>query len=397
MSPEEELRKEKRERVRSALENAFYCVSILATIGGIWYTHARVSRDAKPAQADPQRVIIEIEQLAAPGPMGWSPAAAADMEPWAKEQDLFRIVAQGTGETVAQDNSKANVRLWKLTALNVAQPPPNGPQLTGDCTSWSGCHAMEDTQGAQLGLLGGGPWKRLFPPFQYGVGRQIWKKSIVGPIPDEGCSVGAIARSAIEVGTLSWEEAKEAGYEYSGQLADEWGRRGPPQKLLAIAAQHKLGSAAQMKSAFDVRDAICNGYGVAVGSDFTAGNYHKADGRIVADNIAPRIGENQRWKHALAIDGYDGTGSQPYYHIQNSWYPTSHPAPIDDSPVCGFWVTESTVTYMVHSMNDAWSFSDFAGFVERPQPVDLFSAPLRDAPASVNPEATQPSKTRMSP
>jgi hypothetical protein len=394
---------EHRERLRVVLEIASSLVLIAIALGGVWFSQ----RGSTPAP-QPQKIVIEIEraeQLSPPGPMGWSPDCVQDQAEWTDQQARFQIISKGTGEPVSQDNEHANVRLWKLTQLNVAQPPPNGPQLIGDCTSWSGSHAVEGTEGAELAALGQGKWQRIFPPWLYGAGRQwVWKQNVVGPLPDEGCSVGAIARAAQQYGVLSWDDAKAAGYEYSAQLARDWGRNGPPAKLKELAAAHKIGSPSPMRSADDVRDAICNGYGVAVGSDFTTGDLNSAngrdaykivDGRIVAENIAPRLGIKQRWHHALCIDGYDGTGSQPYFHIQNSWYPTSHPAPIDDSPVCGFWVVRATVAYMV-SQGDGFAFPDFEGFVDRKEVIDLFNL-TSPAEPSRDSQGAFPAKTRMSP
>jgi hypothetical protein len=345
-----------------------------------------------------------------PDHSGWSPQAVADLSPWADELGRFCICARDGGQPVWQDNSRANVRLWKLTALLVGQPPPNGPQLTGDCTSWSSAHAIEATQSGQIAAVGGA-WQRIFPAWSYGVGRQwVWRKDIVGRMPSQGCSVGAVLRGAVEFGVVSWDEAEAAGYKYSGQLADQWGNSGPPEKLKPLAAQHKLGAIAQLKSAADLCNAVCNGYGTAFGSDFTGGNFRTKDGRIVADNIAPRLAMKERWHHALCCDGFDGSTGTAYYHIQNSWYPESHPKPIDDSPPCGFWVEESSIAYIV-AQGDAWATSDFTGFVERRDDIDLFRVTFSPHASGVGENdvtrpksahaagvgAKQSSKTRMSP
>jgi len=354
-------------------------------------------QDGPPIVADAAGIRADADSVGQIDPIGsgWSPQAVSDLAPWAEQQGQFELVARDGGPPVWQDNVRANVRLWKLTELLVGQPPPNGPQLTGDCTSWSSAHAIEKTQSSQLAAVGG-EWKRIFPAWSYGVGRVwIWRKEISGPMPSQGCSVGAVLRGAVEFGVLSWEDAEAAGHKYSGQLADRWGNSGPPAELKAIAAKHKLGAIAQLKSAAELRDAVCNGYGTAFGSDFTGGNFRTRDGRIVADNIASRLSVRQRWQHALCCDGYDGTApGGPYYHIQNSWYPESHPAPVDDSPVCGFWVDEASIEYIVRQ-GDAWATGDFDGFVERRNEIDLFSTSASAGTASR--DARFLSKTRMSP
>lgn len=412
---------QRRERTRFNFEVVSYAALIVSSIVAV----AIALRPSAPAPERPrkpaeEKVIIEVEPAIGPnGIQGWSQEAVDAMRDWTDQQQQFRVISKATGAPSTRDNSKSNVRLWKLTALNVANPPPNGPQLTGDCTSWSSCHAIEDTQSAHAALADPGNWGRAFPPWLYGAGRQwIWKKQILGPLPAEGCSVGANARAAMEFGVLSWEEARQAGYEYSGEQADLWGSIGPPEKLKAIAARHKLGGASPMKDSTDCMNALCNGYGIASGGDFTPpldarGNatFRQADGRLVADNAALRMRWDSRWHHALAIDGYDGTGSVAYFHIQNSWFPQSHPSPIDDSPPCGFWVTAETVDYMCKGCTmpdgrrcpDTWAFCDFEGFVERAPAVDLFSIPDSDVPSLLpkddEPAASPaaPSKTQVAP
>lgn len=315
--------------------------------------------------------VVQLEKP--PVADGWSPESRDALVEWTAQQSAFQLISRDTGEPVSQDNVRANVRLWELKRLVVRELPPNGPQLTGDCTSWASAHAIEATQASQV-FGRGGSFERVFPAWLYGVGRvKVWRQQISGSMPSQGCSVAAVAKAAQDYGVLAWDEATAAGYDYNGNLADQWGRSGPPIKLYALAAQHKLGTVAPLRSADELRDAVCNGYGTAFGSDFTGGNFRQVDGRIVCDNVAARTAERDRWHHAMCCDGYDGTAPNgPWYHIQNSWYPTSHPAPIDGSPVCGFWVSESTIAYIV-AQRDAFAFSDFEGFVDRRDQLDLFN------------------------
>jgi hypothetical protein len=325
-------------------------------------------------QGKPAPVIIVPMDPPRVEPQGWVPESRDDLQVWTNQQRKFQVVSRA-GQPVWQDNSKANVRLWALQDLVFQPPPPNGPQLTGDCTSWASTDAVEKTQAAQC-VARGGKWRRLFPPFSYGVGRvEIWQKEIIGRMPAEGCSVAAIARGMQEFGLLAWEDARDPSgrpYEYNGRLADDWGRNGPPRHLYAIAAKNKIQTIAPVRSAAEARDAIANGYGIACGSDFTAGNFRVVDGRLVADNIALRLRWDQRWHHALSIDGYDGTApSGAMFHIQNSWHPTSHPAPVDGTPVCAFWVYATSVEYII-SQKDTIAFSRFESFEAQNEQLEMF-------------------------
>ena len=306
-------------------------------------------------------------QQAVPHPSsfnGWSPEAVEATRTWAAAQPLFQIV-DAAGEPVSQDNAKLNVRLWLLEDLANGQRLPQIAQETGDCTSWGAANAIHATQASQIAAGTPASFQRIFPPWIYGAGRVwVWKKRVVGPLPSEGCSGAAVAQAAQTYGVLTWADAEAAGYKYSGKLADQWGRSGPPEKLKELAAKHKVKTVANVTTADQVRDAICNGYGVTEASRWgNPGNKYKTqDGRIVATRSGV-------WGHQMCIDGYDGSSpsGKIYFHIQNSWFPDSHPKPIDDSPVCGFWVEPDEVEYML-AAGDCWAYSDFEGFVARELP-----------------------------
>lgn len=317
---------------------------------------------------------------------GWHKSAVAPLRAWASSQPPFLIV-DAQGNAVEQNNAQLNVRLFEIKRMANGGDLVNGPQLTGDCTSWAVEHAIETTLASQV-LAGKMGFSRVFPTFNYAVGRvEIWKPTLISPMPSEGCSVSAVCKGAQQRGFISWDEAEQAGYKYSGQLANQWGRSGPPRKLYAIAERHKVSTFAPMRSAEDVRDAICNGYGVCFGSDFTWQKYKTVDGRIVAIDCTQQTPERNRCGHAMCCDGYDGsTGNGPFYHIQNSWYPESHPKPIDGSPVCGFWIDQAGMEYIV-SKDDCFAISAAESFQSQ---AKLFN----DTPPV---RASSPSKTLVAP
>jgi hypothetical protein len=64
----------------------------------------------------------------------------------------------------------------------------------------------------------------------------------------------------------------------------------------------------------------------------------------------------------MAIVGYDGSGSQPFFYVLNSWGPSYHGAPMQNEIPGGFWVTFATADRMVKT-GEVWAVSDVAGFV----------------------------------
>lgn len=282
---------------------------------------------------------------------GWAPDAVELSEQFVVQQPPFQLTVDGV--PVTQDNEKANVRHWEFIAKARGAYPENTPQQIGDCVSWGSKHATEGTEGSQI-IVGMKPhsFKEIYPPWIYGAGR-VWV--LKGRIRGDGLTGAAAAEAVKRFGVLHSDFPGLPPY--SGTIARQWGNTGPPERYKEEAAKYRIKTTARVTTAEQVRDAIANGYGIIICSDWGAESrsaFRQQDGRWVASR-------NGSWMHCMTVDGYDGTASQPYYHIKNSWGPTAHPAPIDDSPPGGFWVTRREIQYIV-SQGDSWAFSDFDGF-----------------------------------
>jgi hypothetical protein len=286
---------------------------------------------------------------------GWRPeivgtpehaAVVAAMPPFElRDEERRRIV---------QDNTRANVRLWKWAKLvNGGQHLPNIPQEVGDCVSWGAANAINYTAAVQIARDGAPQeFHQAFPPYIYGTSRVlIGRNSLRG----DG-SVGAWAAKAVQqYGVLRSDAANVPTY--SGALARKWGNKpGPPDEFLEAAKPFTVQTVAPVRSADEVRDAICNGYGVSIASDCGFAMHPPViDGRL----INKRSGN---WNHQMSIVGYDGeTHREPLWYVLNSWGHTAHGTPPDDSPPGGFWITRKDVEYIVRQ-GDSFAFSGFQGF-----------------------------------
>lgn len=262
------------------------------------------------------------------------------------------------GRAVVQDNRAANVRLWHFEkSANKGQFLANIPQEVGDCVSWGAANAVDLAQCVQIVRDGRDEeLHRAFPPYIYGVSRVLVGK---GRLRGDG-SVGAWAAEAVrEHGVLRGDLPGCPAY--SGRLAREWGKDGPPSQFVREAEKFCVRTVSPIRTADEARDAICNGYPVTIASDFGSKTMKPQDGRIVARR-------DDHWSHQMCLDGYDGSGSRVYFHVRNSWGPNAHPQPIDDSPPGGFWITEDDCRYIVRQ-GDSFAFSEFDGFPA--QPLDL--------------------------
>lgn len=297
--------------------------------------------------------------------LGLVPDHAQQAAPIAAQMPRFFVTGAET-----QDNRKANVRLWEYAKqINGGQHLPSYPQETGDCVSHGAKNAGEYFLCTAIakGLLPDAEFHPLFPPYIYGTSRvQVGKKKL-GKSPG---SVGAWAAQAVaEYGVLRADNPDTP--EYSGKLADKWGWEGPPKEFIEASKMFTFDTVAQVHSADEVRDAICNGYPVTIASDFGTKKIVVKDNRRVAIR-------NSRWFHQMAILGYDGsTDEGPWYFVKNSWFDTSHPAPMQGEPPCGFWISESDVEYIVRQ-GDSFAYSGFNGFPANDLKPD-FTIPVSDA------------------
>ncbi len=255
---------------------------------------------------------------------------------------------------VKRDNTTANVRLWdSVKMVTGGEHLPNIPQQIGDCVSWGARNAVDYLQCVQIAR---GPptheLHRAFAPYIYGISRvEIGK----GRIHGDG-SVGAWAAEGVRVyGVL--RKDFDGVPQYSGSVAREWGRSGPPQQFVDEAKQYPVKTVAPVRSAAEVRDAICNGYPCTIASNW-GGRQDAALSRALSRVVFKRSGS---WNHQMCIVGYDGSAGEPLYYVLNSWGPNAHPDPMQDEPPGGFWIREKDVEYIV-DQGDSFAFSGFQGF-----------------------------------
>lgn len=141
---------------------------------------------------------------------------------------------------------------------------------------------------------------------------------------------------------------------YNGNLGANWGGRGLPDPVIDIANDHQIKTVSLVKNIEEARDALANGYGLAVCSSYGFSNKRDKKG------FAKVSGS---WAHAMAWTACDDTGSEPSFLVQNSWGKWNdggHPewGPIPDG---SFLIDAETAAGML-SQNGAYAFSKFDGF-----------------------------------
>ena len=141
---------------------------------------------------------------------------------------------------------------------------------------------------------------------------------------------------------------------YNGNLGASWGSRGLPDKVIDEADNHQIRTVSLIRTVEEARDALANGYGLAVCSSYGFSNKRDKQG------IARVSGS---WAHCMAWTACDDTGSEPLFLVQNSWGKWNdggHPewGPIPD----GSFLITSDVAEGMLKQNGSYAFSDFHGF-----------------------------------
>lgn len=290
-------------------------------------------------------------------------------------ETIVPIAAAPELNIVGAPSSEGAVRkLWEFCQqVNGGKHLPTWRQETGDCVSMGATCAIDVRQcvGIVLDLNDGRiprTFKPAFPPWNYGVSRT-----------DPEIGNGKLGNGAGSIGAWAVKAAQLRGvipidgisYQYSGKLADQWGRRpGPPKDLYPLAEQQKLQTFALVKDYESARDAI----GTALAPVTVASNQGFDMKSIeIGGHLWGR--PSGRWAHQMCFIAVDDTLPPPPWsrskkpgalYCQNSWgakahWPTDAP---DGAPPGGFWVDRDTADRMLSS-GDSYAWSDFDGFKPR--------------------------------
>lgn len=141
---------------------------------------------------------------------------------------------------------------------------------------------------------------------------------------------------------------------YNGNLGAGWGGRGLPDPVIDLANDHQIKTVSLIKTIEEARDALSNGYGLAVCSNYGFSN--KRDKKGISN-------PSGNWAHCMAWIACDDTGSEPLFLVQNSWGKWNdggHPewGPIPD----GSFLIRAEVAAGMLASDGSYAFSNFDGF-----------------------------------
>ena len=267
--------------------------------------------------------------------------------------------ASATPAGMADDAAlPSSAYLWKaFFTLFGKNPTTRNQRQVGSCVGFGTTKAVETTMAVEIAINGEAEeWKDIAQEVTYG-GSRVEVGN--GRIRGDG-SVGAWAAEFVR----RWGVVARGVYggldlsTYSEQTCREYGDRGVPADLEALAKSHPVKDTTLVKSWADAKKMLAAGYGLAVCS--TQGFSMTRD----ANGVCRPSGN---WGHCMAIDGYhtDEAGNE-YGHIDNSWGPNAHTGPVGwgDPSTSGFWASAEVIDPMIRA-GDTWAFAAVQGFPAR--------------------------------
>ena len=235
------------------------------------------------------------------------------------------------------------------SVLKFDKHPYNERQTTGDCVSHGTRNACDvsraveiDVHGEREGWIARGATEAIYGARGHG---------------GQGMSCSRAAEFVSKNGGILLRKNYKGVADftkYNGNLGAGWGGRGLPDPVIDAANDHQIKTVSLVKTIDEARDALANGYGLAVCSNYGFSN--KRDKKGVA-NVSGN------WAHCMAWIACDDTGSEPLFLVQNSWGKWNdggHPewGNIPD----GSFLIRAEVAAGMLAANGSYAFSNFDGF-----------------------------------
>ena len=222
-------------------------------------------------------------------------------------------------------------------------------QTTGDCVSHGTRNAVDVSRAVQIDV------KKMMEDFvTIGATEAIYGCRGHG---GEGMSCSEAANFVYKEGGVLLRKNYPGVIDlstYDASIGTGWGRSGVPAKVKELGRLNPVKTLTQINSIEEARDALANGYGIAVCSNQGFSSERDSKG------FAKPQGS---WSHCMAWIGCDDTGSEPAFLVQNSWGKWNdggHPewGQIPD----GSFLIHADVAARMISSDSSFAFSSVVGF-----------------------------------
>lgn len=248
-----------------------------------------------------------------------------------------------------KNSGKGKLSLPYKSVLKFDKNPYNERQTTGDCVSHGTRNACDLTRAVEIDIKGDreGWVIRGATEAIYGARGHGGQGMSCSRAADFVSNIGGIVLRKNYSGVADFSK-------YNGSLGAKWGSRGLPDQVIDLANDHQVKTVSLISTVEEARDALANGYGIAVCSNYGFSNKRDKHG------FAKTSGS---WAHCMAWIACDDTGSEPAFLVQNSWGKWNdggHPewGPIPD----GSFLIHADAAAGMLKQNGSYAFSDFDGF-----------------------------------
>ena len=255
----------------------------------------------------------------------------------------------GNASKKVKNSGKGKLSIPYKSVLKFEKNPYNERQVTGDCVSHGTRNACDITRAVEIDVNGE---------------REAWiargaTEAIYGSRGGsfQGMSCARAAEFVSKIGGILVRKNYPGVVDlskYQGMLGAGWGGRGLPDKVLDLSNDHQIKTVSLVRTVEEARDALANGYGVNVCSNYGFSNVRDKKG------FAKVSGS---WGHSMAWTACDDTNGELAFLVQNSWGKWNdggHPdwGPIPD----GSFLIHADVAKGMLAQNGAYTFSNFDGF-----------------------------------
>jgi hypothetical protein len=255
----------------------------------------------------------------------------------------------GDGAKTIKNSGKGKLSLPYKSVLKFDKNPYNERQTVGDCVSHGTRNACDISRAVEIDIKG---QKESW--ITRGATEAIYGARGHG---GEGMSCSRAAEFVSKTGGIVLRKNYPGIADfskYNGSLGAGWGGRGLPDKVIDLADNHQIKTVSLVRTVTEARDALANGYGIAVCSNYGFSN--KRDSKGFA-----RVSGS--WAHCMAWIACDDTNGEPAFLVQNSWGKWNdggHPewGPIPD----GSFLIHADAAEGMLKQNGSYAFSDFDGF-----------------------------------
>jgi len=253
--------------------------------------------------------------------------------------------------------------IWEFSKLvNGGQHLKTWFQQTGDCVSMGATQATEYLHCYEIAAAKEEEeFHRIFPPYVYGISRCA-PDCGAGQMGGQAGSTGSWAATAMmKYGMLFVDD--EGCPQYSGRLADQWGRRGPPDQFKQIARDNVVKLASRQTAVDGIRTALIN-YNpctLAISWNFGEGAVEHQGYRVLQSSRRVMGG------HQVCLIAWMDEPFEAAFML-NSWGTDKHSGPDHGEPPGGAWMLRRDLERHLQGgdQTEVYSLTGFSGTAAKP-------------------------------